>query len=76
VVVVNYEVYDGMPLLSKWIELKPKLNNDTNLNDIKVGVKIVEELSLNLNWNVNDERFGGILVQADEPHGPLIKWDT
>ncbi len=44
---VHYEMYDGVPILSKWITV-----NGTGNTSIEVSVYSVEYLALNQPWSV------------------------
>jgi hypothetical protein len=71
VVTIYYEMYDGIPLMSKWIEVKSK----TGLaHQTYVDVYSVEYLALNQQFSGMSPYFGWMFVETNEPHGTDVQW--
>ena len=68
-VTVHYEMYDGLPLLSKWVSIE---GTPDIANQIRVFVSSVEYLSLNWQWS--SEGYGWLDVENDLPHTKVL-WD-
>ena len=78
-VMVSYEIYDGMPLMSKWVTVY-KRGGDENV--VKVRFLDVETLYVNQQWSpvTFDSRsaltnFGWLFVETDRAHGTEVVWD-
>ena len=69
-VAVVYEMYDGLPLLSKWVEVQSAVESST-----LVSVFSVEYLSVNQQWSSTDSG-GWLYVESDQPHGTEVSWAT
>ena len=66
--VVHYELYDGLPLLAKWVTVQASKGR----KDIRVGVVSPEILHLNHQWS--EDGYGWLWLQTDEPHGNVVNW--
>ena len=80
---VHYELYQGIPLVSKWITVKNN-NNDTK---VTLSSVTVETLSVNREFAPIGNSYGGpafdssspqgnLHVEANIPHGVDITWNT
>ena len=70
-VTVHYEMYDGIPLLSKWVTIE---NNDlAHGSNISVGVTFGERLEVNWQWSKYGQNW--LEVTNDEPHGNEVIWE-
>ena len=68
---LHYELYDGLPLLSKWLTLHNVGPDPTGL----LTVHSIEELQLNLEFApVSLQGRGWLQVQSEVPHGQNISW--
>ena len=69
VVTVHYEMYDGIPLLSKWLTV-------TSAASVKISVRVssVETLAVNQQW-ADPAGYRWLDVQTDQSHGTIVKWD-
>jgi hypothetical protein len=79
---VHYELYQGIPLISKWMTVK---NNNKNVN-VTVSSVIVETLSVNREFAPLGNSYGGqnmgstspqgtLYVQPNIPHGVNVAWN-
>ena len=75
---VVYELYQGIPLFSKWIRM---IDTSASAARIKAAVLSVEYLSLNQPWAPSsvDARealtgYGWLYVETDQPHGTSVSW--
>ncbi|CAF1288987.1 unnamed protein product [Didymodactylos carnosus] len=68
---VNYEMYDGIPLLSKWIEVIDKGQK----SDIDLSFKSIELFSVNQPWSPYGNNW--LYVETDQPsgHGTNVIWN-
>lgn len=62
-VTVHYEMYVGMPILSKWVTVS---TNDVSGTETAVAFLAVESLALNSQW------VNWIYMVADDPNGPVM----
>ena len=67
-VVVNYEMFDNVPILSKWLSIKAKKG------PLQFAVRQIEVLSLNWPWS--KQGYGWLEVVPELPRGTSIKWTT
>ena len=67
VVIVNYEMFDNVPFVSKWLTVQAK-------KKLKFRIDIVEQLSLNWQWS--QQGYDWLQIVPDQPHGAKIKWIT
>lgn len=63
-VLVHYEIYDGLPLISKWIEVKNGSKEAVTLNAFKSEILAVPEAE-NLVDSPNQWRYPNIHVESD-----------
>jgi hypothetical protein len=68
VVTVHYEMYDGAPLLVKWVSVE----SNSAAVDVRASIDTVE--TLNLNWQWAQQGYNWLLVETDEPHGNKVTW--
>lgn len=68
-VTVHYEIYDGIPLLSKWISVQKSSNQG---QDVRVSVWSTEEL--HVNWQWADQGYKWLYIETDQPHGTQVSW--
>ncbi len=47
-VIVHYEIYDGHPLLTKWVSVQTNAISTS----VRAGFDVVESLNVNLQWGV------------------------
>ena len=89
-VTVHYEMYDGIPLMAKWLSIEAP----SNIADmVYVSVPAVEYLAINQQWadegignNVEESQAVGLagdtpsqgwfFVETDQSHGAQVIWDT
>lgn len=72
-VIVHYEMYDGIPLLFKWVEVVAQ----SSLTEIvKASIITTEYLSLNKQWAKEDVAYGWLKLETDFPHSSQIQWGT
>ena len=72
IVHVHYQIYDNVPLVSKWLTVA-----NTGSEDIKITVTKVDELQVNLDWSPAALGQGGrdwLQVTTDTPHGAKVDW--
>ena len=71
---VHYEVYDGLPLMSKWVTIKNNSNTEILVNNVKsehLAVPEVESEPTGLSWKLppifteTDYAFGGMSAKAN-----------
>ena len=69
-VTVHYEMYDGAPLLAKWVTITglPAVRNK-----IKVFVSSIEYLAVNWQWT--NHGYGWLIIENDVPH-TKVRWET
>ena len=81
-VFVHYEMYDDIPLMSKWLEIESK-------HDVNVGVQFVERLGVNRQWGVTQFEWVSMVqptkynppsrpwlyLAPDQSHGASVEWD-
>lgn len=84
VATVHYEMFQGIPLLRKWVSIT---SNSPAASTIEANVLSVELLSLNQDWGqprfVNEYSAAGegrlgaskIYIKTNEPHGTLVTWN-
>ena len=67
-VVVHWEMYDGIPLMSKWVTISglPEVRNK-----LEVFVSSVEYLAVNWQWA--QDGYGWLHVENDMPH-TVVQW--
>lgn len=77
-VIVHYEMYVGMPVLSKWISI---YSSTKEAQSVMVAATSVEYLSVNRQWgNVapggfeKDYERGWLHVETDQSHGTVVQW--
>ena len=75
VVTVTYELYDGIPLLAKWVSVKAY---PPAVNEVKVAFISVEYLALNQPWvqspNCPNAGNGWMFVETDQPHATEVQY--
>ena len=70
---LHYEIYDGLPLMSKWMTLK----NMGDHSKVSVSVTWVDQLQVNLEWSPAGLGHSGrdwLHVSSDAPHGVSVTW--
>ena len=67
-ITVHYEMYVGIPLVSKWLTIEANSINQA----VNVTVESSEEL--HVNWQWSDQGYKWLYVETDEPHGTTITW--
>ena len=74
-VIIHYEMYDGIPLMRKWLSV------EGGASDVMVGVPSVEILAVNQQWSEDPttpkklkDSYGWLLIETDEPHGTSLDW--
>ena len=68
-VVVTYEMYDGIPLLVKWVTMFA-----SPAQYVKAAITSVEYLNLNQQWATSG--YNWMFIETDAPHGASVIWDT
>ena len=80
VVTVHYELYQGIPLLAKWVTVVDN-GKPVSGKEIKVAVECVEYLAVNEQWaklgadsrNILTDA-GWLYVETDQAHGTAVNW--
>jgi hypothetical protein len=69
-VVVHYEMYDGIPLLAKWLDVI----DTTGRSNIDLSFNSVEILAVNQPWSPFDQSW--LYVETDQPpdRGTNVSW--
>ena len=69
-VTVHYEMYDGAPLLAKWVTITglPAIRDK-----VEVFVNSVEYLAVNWQWA--NQGYGWLFIENDVPH-TVVRWET
>ncbi len=68
-VTIHYEVYDGIPLLKKWVTIQSSLT----LPEVMASVISVEYLAVNWPWA--QQGYNWLYVGTDRAHGAVARWD-
>lgn len=68
-VIVHYEMYDGAPILAKWLTIEA---DPSVLDKVLLTINSVETLALNWPWA--EQGYQWMVVEANEPHGATIQW--
>ncbi|XP_013417536.1 uncharacterized protein LOC106178765 [Lingula anatina] len=68
-VTVHYEMYDGIPLLVKWLSVSA---SGEAVGKVAVTILSVEYLAVNQPWAPSS--MGWLLVESNEPHGTVVSW--
>jgi hypothetical protein len=68
-VTVHYEIFDGVPFMSKWITIHSTADNMGYAN---IGIESIEIMSLNWQWA--PQGYGWLQVVPDQPRGTKINW--
>ncbi|ELU10770.1 hypothetical protein CAPTEDRAFT_200204 [Capitella teleta] len=68
-VVIHYEIYDGCPLMAKWLTVEA-----SSIVQKKVMLKIEAVELLSVNWQWADAGYQWLLVETDQPHGTVVQW--
>ena len=66
-ITVNYELYDNVPIIAKWLTIKSQ-----SKEHLKIGIHSVEVLSLNWQWA--QQGYDWLQVVPDQPRGTKINW--
>ena len=64
-VTINYELFDNVPFLSKWVTVKANQNT-------KFQIEAIEKISLNWQWS--QQGYGWLQIVPDQPHGTKVQW--
>ena len=64
-VIINYELFDNVPFLSKWVTVKANQNT-------KFQIEAIEKISLNWQWS--QQGYGWLQIVPDQPHGTKVQW--
>ena len=67
VVIVNYELFDNVPFLSKWVTVQAK-------KKLNFRIDVVEQLSLNWQWS--QQGYDWLQIVPEQPRGTNIQWIT
>ncbi|CAF0914742.1 unnamed protein product [Rotaria sordida] len=69
-VVVNYEMYDGIPLIAKWLDII----DISGRGDIDLSINSVELLAVNQPWSPFGHSW--LYIEDDQPpgHGTNVLW--
>ena len=76
---IHYEMYDGIPLMSKWISI---YGEPVAHENVKVSVYSVEILSVNQQWTQQSfwdgpyNNYNWFYIETDQAHGTYIQWTT
>lgn len=70
-VTVHYEMYDGIPLMAKWLTVK---TGHVAMRKVALGIHSVEYLSVNWQWA--DHGYRWLHVETDRAHGTKVEWTT
>ncbi len=71
-VVVTYEVYDGIPLLAKWLTVSA--SPEGAAERVKAAISSVEYLNLNHQWATSG--YNWLFIDTNAPHGASVSWGT
>ena len=66
-ITINYEIYDNVPIVSKWVSIK-----SLSKKHLEIGIETVEILSLNWQWA--KQGYQWLQVVPDQPRGTKINW--
>ena len=66
-VIVNYELFDNVPFLSKWVTVKAN-------KKLKFRIDLVEKLSLNWQWS--QQGYDWLQIVPEQPRGTKVEWIT
>ena len=69
-VTVHYEMYDGIPLMSKWVSI------GSNSVDSFLNVSLYSAETLHVNQQWSKQGYDWLYVETNEPHGTLVTWGT
>ena len=71
-VVIHWEMYDGIPLMAKWVTVSglPEVQDK-----LEMFVLSVEYLAVNWQWAAAPNGYGWMHVENDVPHTNVI-WST
>ena len=78
-VCIHYEMYDGIPAMSKWVSIASK---SPSWGKVKVAVYSVELLAVNQQWSQvshSDEPYNAykwMFVGTDQAHGTAVNWNN
>ena len=70
-VTVHHEMYDGHPIMAKWISLEPLPEIQ---NEVDMTINSVEYLAVNWPWA--DAGYQWLFVQSNQAHGTTIGWSN
>lgn len=81
-IIVHYEMYDGIPLMAKWLSVNAA---DSSADSVRVSVPSVEYLAVNQEWadegTSNNVGLGWetkvlsqLFVETDQSHGTQVIW--
>lgn len=70
-VIVNYEIFDDSPILTKWITV---VAAGKSASKFKVAIRNVEILSLNHQWAA--QGYNWLQVVPDQPRGTKVDWSN
>lgn len=77
-VCIHYEMYDGLPAMSKWISLS--VIRDESLGKVAASVYSVEILSVNQQWSQRSpwdgpyNTYQWLFIETDQAHGSQANW--
>ena len=71
--VLHYEMYDGIPLMAKWLSIvaPPHL-----ANQISVSVPSVEYLAVNQEWADTSTTRSWLYIETDQSHSTQVIWSN
>ncbi|XP_002157999.4 uncharacterized protein LOC100206309 isoform X1 [Hydra vulgaris] len=76
-VCIHYEMYDGIPLMSKWVSV---YGEPVAQENVKVSIYSVEVLSVNQQWTQESfwdgpyNAYNWFYIETDQTHGTNIQW--
>ncbi|ELU18638.1 hypothetical protein CAPTEDRAFT_226414 [Capitella teleta] len=68
-VVLHYEMYNGIPLMAKWLTVEAPSNAQENIN---LTILAVEALAVNWQWA--EQGYNWLSIETDQPHGTEVQW--
>ena len=71
-VTVHWEMYDGIPLMSKWVSITglPEVRDK-----LEVFVMSIEFLAVNWQWAPSPNGYNWLHIENDVPH-TVVNWHT